>query len=305
MTQRANFHGQNVYAYQVSDTTWELLKQEYDAGNLLLPCCGGSAVPKEHPTSGTKFFSHAPYAGRTCEWKATGALQEELVREACTVLDKLGWKVESDCWCEGVAVDIVAKNPETAKCFAFMIETGPKADRPDDALISEDAILAKSDFDKTVWLLPEQRVHQLKNTVEAISFHRTTTDAENTVGDLARSLRRWLEPVETSNSKQRTQSDVREDPLPSDEPTGIEADPEWQDGKSSVGSPSVRVDRLTRLANRWLSAKHANTWLNKVHPSISYNNSPFGAAQCAATGYLEAQNALKAEYDAFLNETSL
>lgn len=304
MTQRANINGTSIYAFQADERLWALWHQEYKAGNLTLPCCGGSAVPREHPASGVKFFSHAPYAARTCSWKATGAHHEELVFEASSVLDQIGWKVDTDCWIEEVSVDIVATDPDTGKRIAILIESAPQSERPDDTLIAENKRIEEADLQSVMWLVPVQRYDHLKQDLLAQPYQRSEDQAENTIGNIAWLLRRGLKMLKEADAQAGIAKDspLKPTAIPDHtpmpivpRPTGIEADPEWQDGKTSIGSPIVRVNRLIRLANRWLPSGHADKWLQRVHPAVSFKNSPIGAAECSASGYLEAQEALKAD----------
>lgn len=302
MTQRATIEDTSVYAFQADDEVWGHWKELYKANKLTLPCCGGAAVPREHPVSGTRFFSHAPYAARTCLWKATGALHEDLVREACDVLWKLGWQVDTDRWLEDVAVDIIATNPDTEEHVAVMFETASVTERPDEKLIAENAQLQSTDLQAVLWLIPHLRYDSLREALQPLPFQRSEQNAENTIGNVAWLLRRWFEklnepevlrsnqtPWDTSITSLRTFSP--EQP-PSEALTGIASDPDWSDGRSSLGSGDLRAKRITRLATRWLKPDLVDKWLNQPHATISFGNSPLGAAQMSAAGYLEAQNAL-------------
>tara|TARA_R110001583_G_scaffold190021_1_gene353889 strand:+ start:3050 stop:4000 length:951 start_codon:yes stop_codon:yes gene_type:complete len=307
MTQRANLHDTSIYAFQADDDAWASWKEQHKANNLTLPCCGGAAVPREHPASGTRFFSHAPYAARTCLWKATGALHEDLVREACDVLQQIGWNVETDCWLEDVAVDIVATNPETDERVAVMIETASHNDRPDKTLIAENARLDATDLRGILWFVPSQRYGKLERQLSARPFQRSEHNADNTVGDVARQLRSWFERINDVTRQIDNYPSPPPQPvvvttaqpaqMPVPLPIGITGDADWSNGHSSLGSGDVRAARITRLANRWLDAGTVTKWLNKEHPDISYGNTPLGAAQCSASGYLEAQAALKNDLD--------
>ncbi|MFX4226394.1 MAG: hypothetical protein ACFHHU_00460 [Porticoccaceae bacterium] len=256
--------------------------------------------------SGTRYFSHAPYAARTCLWKATGALHEDLVREACAVLQQIGWQVDTDLWIGDVAVDIVAINPDTEEHVAVMFETASPSERPDDKLITENAQLTATNLRAVLWFVPAQRYGSLEDNLLPLPFQRSEHNAENTIGNVAWLLRTWFERI--NEVTPRNSCDVRPtasvqtipsspvlttSPTPVPIPIGIAADPDWCDGRSSLGSGDYRAKRLERLAARWLKPDQVNKWLNKVHPLISYGNSPLGAAQSSASGYLEAQEALK------------
>ena len=308
MAQRARNHETNVYAFQASDELWTLWKREAKDGRLTLPCCGGTAVPREHPITGTRFFSHAPYAARTCEWKATGALHEDLVNEACAILDKLGWKIETDCWIEKVAIDILAIHRENGDKVALMIETASKADRPDDVLISENESLHNTELRSALWLLPGSRIGVLDYQLIALPYQKTDDYSENTIRMVADLLHEWFERIDeivpmqvaADNSRNRKR-DIHQPygPKPTlpTPPTRVDQDPEWQDGNGSVGSPQARLERLIRLAHRWLGDQKADQWLKEEHADLG--DTPIRAAQCSATGYLQCQDALK---DVFLSE---
>ncbi len=47
-----------LYAQQFSSFEWRSLQENYEIGELLMPCCNASAVPKTSP-NGLQFFSHA------------------------------------------------------------------------------------------------------------------------------------------------------------------------------------------------------------------------------------------------------
>lgn len=306
MTQRARNHDTNVYARQADDALWALWKSESRTGHLTLPCCGGTAVPREHPASGTRFFSHAPYAARTCEWKATGALHEDLVNEACSILDKLGWTVETDCWIENVSIDILATHPEKGDQVAVMIETASNADRPDDLLISENECLHHTELRSVLWLVPSSRIGMLDYQLIALPYRKTSDYSENTIRMVADLLHEWFELIDeiapmqvaADNSRKRLR-DIHQPhgPAPSlgtsnEPPTRVDQDPEWHDGTGSVGSPRARAERLIRLAHRWLGDERADQWLQKQIADLECN--PIEAAQCSVHGYLQAQDNLRA-----------
>lgn len=305
MAQRARNHDTNVYAFQASDELWRLWKQEAKDGRLTLPCCGGTAVPREHPVSGTRFFSHAPYAARTCDWKATGALHEDLVNEACSILDKLGWKVETDCWIDNVSIDILATHPANGDQVALMIETASKADRPDDVLISENERLHHTELRSALWLVPSSRIGILDYQLIALPYQKTSDYSENTIRMVADLLHQWFDRIDeivpmqvTADNSRKRLRDIHQPhgPAPSPDassapPTRVDQDPEWHDGHGSVGSPRARADRLIRMAHRWLGDAQADLWLQQSLADLEC--SPVEAAQTSATGYLQAQDALK------------
>lgn len=306
MAQRARNHETNVYAFQASDELWSLWKQEAKDGRLTLPCCGGTAVPREHPVSGTRFFSHAPYAARTCEWKATGALQEDLVNEACAILDKLGWKVETDCWIENVSIDILATHPNNGDQVALMIETASQADRPDDVLIAENEILHYTELRSVLWLVPSSRIGMLDYQLIALPYQKTNDYSENTIRMVADLLHEWFDRIDeivpmevTADNTRKRLRNIHEPhgPAPTPgasnaPPTRVDQDPEWHDGTGSVGAPRARCERLIRLAHRWLGEERASQWLQK--PIAELDCSPIEAAQISAISYLQAQDNLRA-----------
>lgn len=306
MTQRARNHDTNVYARQADDALWALWKSESKTGHLTLPCCGGTAVPREHPETGTRFFSHAPYAARTCEWKATGALHEELVHEACRILDQIGWTIETDCWLNTVAIDILASHPEKGDQVAIMFETGAKSDRPDDTLLAENKALQETGLRSAVWFVPFSRYGTLESQLLSLPYRRTDTYSENTLRTVADLLHTWFERIDeiapmgmTGKNERKRLRDIdppyetadKTDTPVSSPPTQVDEDPEWLDGSKSVGSPRARSDRLTRLAHRWLGKETAYQWLRTDHPDLGA--APLDAARISVGGYLQAQDALK------------
>jgi hypothetical protein len=84
---------------------------------------------------------------------------------------------------------------------------------------------------------------------------------------------------------------VEDLPTNSVDATTITNDPEWHDGVNSVGSPRVRTDRLIRLAHKWLGDDDAFEWLNRTDPDLG--DTPIGASQGSANGYICAQNILR------------
>lgn len=306
MAQRARNHDTNVYAFQASDELWSLWKQEAKDGRLTLPCCGGTAVPREHPVSGTRFFSHAPYAARTCEWKATGALHEDLVNEACSILDTLGWKVETDCWIANVSIDILATHPEYGEQVALMIETASKVDRPDDLLIAENKSLHHTELRSVLWLVPSSRIGVLDYHLIALPYQKTSDYSENTIRTVADLLREWFERIDeivpmqvTADNSRKRLRDIHEPHGPASTPgashappTRVDQDPEWHDGSGSVGSPRARCERLIRVAHRWLGDEKADQWLKQPIAELDCN--PIEAARFSVNGYLQAQDNLRA-----------
>ncbi len=195
MAQRARNHDTNGYAFQASEELWSLWKQEAKDGRLTLPCCGGTALPREQPVSGTRFFSHAPYAARTSEWKATSALQDDLVNEARAILYKLSWKVKTNCWIQNVSIDILATHPNNADQVALMIQTASQANRPDYVLITENEILHYTELRIVLWLVPSSRIGMLNYDLIALPYQTTNYYSENTIRTAAHLLHESVDPI--------------------------------------------------------------------------------------------------------------
>lgn len=299
MTQRANLDGLSIYAFNASDDIWADWKTAYQESRLTLPCCRAQAVPREHPVSGTRFFSHGPYAAQTCLWKATGELHEDLVQAVSHMLTDMGWEVETDVWMEDISVDIVCRHELRDQPVAIQIETATASLRPQETILQENSRLTETDLQSILWLMPASRYGAFDHLIDALPYRRD--DRANTFGDLAWIIRQYFliriekrqdlademlfehvrPPSGTFSAGTPTQPAV----------TGILADRDWYDGKGSAGSPHVRTERLKRLAEKWLQAKDAKAWLDGWNDELQ--NSPLGASFCSASAYIRAQELLR------------